>query len=45
MVSWGLIAGLTLLDMQGLQPGFVMDAFVYRQKYDGEMRGIISEVN
>lgn len=40
IVSWGLIAGLTYTEMQGMQPGFILDAFILRRNYDDQMHGI-----
>ena len=36
----GLIAGLTYTEMRHMFPGFVVDMFVARLKYDDEQHGI-----
>ena len=38
VVSWGLIAGLRLEEIHRMRPGQVMDLYLYRRKYDAEMR-------
>ena len=40
IVSWGLIAGLTYTEMQGMQPGMILDEFILRRNYDDQMHGI-----
>jgi len=34
VVSWGLIAGLQLEQINRMRPGEVMDLFIYRRNYD-----------
>jgi hypothetical protein len=34
VVSWGLIAGLTLEEINRMRPGAVMDLYLYRRQYD-----------
>ena len=41
VVSWGLIAGLTINDINHMRPGMVMDLFIYRRRYDDQQHGII----
>ena len=43
VVSWGLIAGLTLHEIHRMKPGAVMDLFIYRRNYDDVMHRIIRE--
>ena len=38
VVSWGLIAGMRLEEIHRMRPGQVMDLYLYRRKYDAEMR-------
>lgn len=40
VVSWGLIAGLTLEEIHRMRPGAVMDLFIYRRMYDDFQHGI-----
>ena len=40
IVSWGLIAGIRFTEMQDMQPGFIMDAYILRRNYDDMMHGI-----
>lgn len=40
VVSHGLIAGLTYSEMRRMQPGFVIDMFVNRMRYDDQQHGI-----
>ena len=40
IVSWGLIAGLTYTELQDMAPGFVIDAYILRRNYDGQMHGV-----
>ena len=40
VVSWGLIAGLRVEEINRMQPGAVMDLFIYRQNYDDQQHGI-----
>ena len=40
IVSWGLIAGLSYTEMQGMQPGMILDEFILRRNYDDQMHGI-----
>ena len=35
VVSWGLIAGLRLEEINKMRPGAVLDLFLYRRNYDG----------
>ena len=37
IISCGLIAGLRMAEMRRMTPGFIMDMFVYRAKYDQPM--------
>ena len=41
VVSWGLIAGLTLPEINRMRPGAVMDLFIYRRNYDDTQHRII----
>ena len=43
VVSCGLIAGLTVEEINRMKPGAVMDLFVYRRKYDDAQHGIMRE--
>jgi hypothetical protein len=43
VVSWGLIAGLALPEINRMKPGQVMDLFLYRRKYDDIMHWIQRE--
>ena len=40
IVSWGLIAGLTLSEIHRMKPGAVMDLYIYRRNYDDVQHGI-----
>ena len=40
VVSFGLIAGLSLDEMNRMKPGQVLDIFVYRREYDDAMHWI-----
>ena len=40
VVSWGLIAGLSLPEINRTQPGAVMDLFLYRRNYDDVQHGV-----
>ena len=40
IISYGLIAGLTYTEMMDMQPGFVIDCYVFRQNYDDVLHGI-----
>jgi len=40
VVSFGLIAGLSLDEMHRMTPGQVLDVFVYRREYDDVMHWI-----
>lgn len=40
MLSWGLIAGLTYTEMQGMVPGLVLDLYIRRRDYDYLLHGI-----
>lgn len=39
-MSYGLIAGLGLREMQTLTPGLIMDLYLYRMRYDDQQHGI-----
>jgi hypothetical protein len=41
IVSWGLIAGLTLPEINRMRPGAVMDLYIYRRNYDDQLHGIM----
>ena len=41
VVSWGLIAGLTLPEINRMKSGAVMDLFIYRRNYDDQQHGIM----
>jgi hypothetical protein len=43
VVSWGLIAGLSLAEINRMRPGAVMDLYVYRRNYDDQQHGIVRE--
>lgn len=40
LVSYGLIAGLTLDEINCASPGFLIDCYVYRMRYDDVQHGI-----
>ena len=40
VVSWGLIAGLRIDEINRMRPGEVMDLFLYRRNYDDQQNGI-----
>ena len=40
VVSWGLIAGLTLPEINRMRPGNVMDLYLYRRNYDDIQHGV-----
>jgi hypothetical protein len=40
VVSWGLIAGLTLPVIHRMRPGAVMDLYIDRRNYDDVQHGI-----
>jgi hypothetical protein len=39
VVSWGLVAGLSLPEINRMRPGAVMDLYIYRRNYDYMVRG------
>lgn len=41
VVSWGLIAGLSLAEIHRMRPGQVMDLFIYRRNYDDAQHGVM----
>ncbi len=41
IVSWGLIAGLSLPEIHRMKAGAVMDLFIYRRNYDDQQHGIL----
>ena len=41
VVSWGLIAGLSFDEVNEMEPGKVMDLFIYRRNYDDNQHGIM----
>lgn len=41
VVSWGLIAGLSLKEINRMRPGAVMDLYLYRRHYDDIQHGVI----
>lgn len=41
VVSWGLIAGLTLEEVNRMKPGEVLDLYIYRRNYDDIQNGIM----
>ena len=41
IVSWGLIAGLTLPEINRMRPGAVMDLYIYRRNYDDQLHRIM----
>ena len=43
VVSWGLIAGLTLQEVNRMRPGAVMDLYIYRRNYDDQQHWITRE--
>ena len=43
VVSWGLIAGLSLEEIHRMKPGAVLDLFIYRRGYDDVMHWITRE--
>ena len=40
IISWGLIAGLSHTEIQDMQPGVILDVFIYRRTYDEQLHGI-----
>ena len=40
VVSFGLIAGLSLPEIHRMWPGQVMDLYIYRRNYDDQQHGI-----
>lgn len=40
VAAWGLIAGVSLTEMQALRPGFLLDLFIAHRAYDDEQHGI-----
>lgn len=40
VASFGLIAGIALAEMRRHTPGFVIDMYLMRRKYDDEQHGI-----
>lgn len=40
MIAYGLIAGLTMQEASTTEPGFVVDLFLARRRYDDEQHGI-----
>lgn len=40
VVSWGLIAGLSLPEIHRMRPGAVYDLYIYRRTYDDQQHGI-----
>jgi len=43
VVSWGLIAGLSLAEIHRMRPGAVIDLFLYRRQYDDVLHYITRE--
>lgn len=43
VVSWGLIAGLSLEEIHRMKPGAVLDLFIYRRRYDDVTHWITRE--
>ena len=41
VVSWGLVAGLTVDEIHRMKPGQVMDLYIYRRNYDDVQHGIV----
>lgn len=41
VISLGLIAGLSLPEINRMRPGAVMDLFVYRRNYDDQQHGVL----
>ena len=41
VVSWGLIAGLSLPEIHRMRPGQVMDLYIYRRNYDDIQHGVM----
>jgi hypothetical protein len=44
LLSWGLVAGLSMTETLAAEPGEVVDLFVYRRRYDDEQHRIRREV-
>lgn len=40
VISMGLIAGLSVPEINRMKPGQVMDLFIYRRNYDDVQHGI-----
>lgn len=40
MIGFGLIAGLTLQETLASTPGFILDIYLMRRKYDDAQHGI-----
>lgn len=34
------MAGLSMAEMDGMEPGYVSDLFIYRMRYDDQLHGI-----
>lgn len=43
MIHWGLTAGLTFSEMRDMEPGFILDQYIWRRCYDDEQHGIRRE--
>lgn len=41
--AYGLIAGLTMPEIRSMDPGPVLDLFVYRRRYDDVQHRIVRE--
>ena len=42
VISLGLIAGLSLPEINKMRPGAGMELFVYRRNYDDQQHGVLS---
>lgn len=40
MISYGLIAGLRYDEMQDMEPGKIIDLYIYRRRYDDQQHGV-----
>ena len=43
VVSWGLIAGLSMPEVNRMRPGAVLDLYLYRRQYDDIQHGVVRE--
>ena len=41
VVSYGMIAGLSLDEIMRTPPGMIIDLYLYRREYDDEQHGLV----